>query len=293
MIDPSRSGEAINTRLEQDSADRVVATNFEVPFQDIGFSITASQRYDAENTHIGSELQLNLEPTGAQFGEVVQLAIPDGVEVYDFDPSSERERFGVTKMYAKSVAIPGSGQGEHVDGITIGYRPPRTTVEVGRRDLSPAEINQIGQTVTELMQHAVSLDYLKTAITGISAVTRTALPPLLEGRGEVTVPALSTTLISKAEEMITNLGSIVDSMRSNRVEAWQNYRETAIRLDEMGVLLVTPKEGRQSYKGFPINLMAEEYRAGAELDMSEEPAHRGGYVGINRLLPLGPTMRGN
>jgi len=185
--------------------------------------------------------------------DMLGVAIPAGtvMDVREIRDQQAHREFGVTQMMHGMVS---SSSGKHIEGTVLWFNGNTFRVDVGRRDLTAEEINNIAKLSVDLDQIITVLGSLPKQIVSAEKLIHdlTVSKDIFKNRSNF-----------DAAQAISELGILISKMRPALVEQQDQWRKTISELASLGVTQIHD-QGGGPLGGVPIAKMAGKFGAEAQ-----------------------------
>jgi len=197
-------------------------------------------------------------PDATSPDKMLKVDVPEGTnrQVDGTKDGIIQAAFGVSSM---RLGLIRRASGERVEGTNLHFDTDRLSVDVGRRDLSGDEINQIAGLVRDLNDLSIPIEVLPNQIIVAEEVVRrwTSLKSRFRSGPEETFDVAGA---------LANIGLDVGKMRSSHENVRQEWRKKVLQLATLDVIRADVYSGADG-QSLPIEEMSQRYATEANQKM--------------------------
>ncbi|KKU48589.1 hypothetical protein A3H10_03670 [Candidatus Uhrbacteria bacterium RIFCSPLOWO2_12_FULL_46_10] len=172
-------------------------------------------------------------------------SIPDGVDRFEMPLDKLTMKFGLREMWYDRVDVNDKPEEnpKYVEGTILYFDPGQIDASIKRRDLTPAEINQVGVLAREIDKLSIIVKYLPTAIDSAEQLLISLRPHAVEVGGNEQTDSIDKNI----NVWLSQLGIMIEQMQTALVEKRAERKKLIKEVGFMGAVQLRSKTGGLSH----------------------------------------------
>lgn len=193
------------------------------------------------------------DPKSPFADNMLQVEIPNGTILHEgrIRGGEVHKQFGISHVLHGTIA---HQSGERAEGTVLFFNDGTFRVDINRRDLTAEDINHVNKLVRDLEEIAVIFRFLPKQVKSSEELIKN----LRISQG--TFRSLTNLKNIDPTNIITELGILIEKMKSSYAELQQKWKIIISELSSAGVVSIWDQHGGP-LSSVPVEKMAQTYTA--------------------------------